>query len=407
MFEKIKFSGISYYTCDDLTRKTQLFLYNSINEKYIKNLKYLKNDIEIDFYYDDYENIFKCINSLNNKYKKIKIRVNNKMKFNEAISKNNLKTLDLNKIEIDQSMVITTLEDYICYENILYKMVEPAVNLSPLEKYIYAYNIVKSYKEYKECKKNKIYARQLYRVLFNNYIVCVGFSAFLSDLLSKLNINNKRLSVMVDSDEIKNMYQINHERLYVYLKDEKYKINGYYLSDPTWDNNLKFDLYTFMLITNSKNDLAKKIQYDDKFIIFNINSLDDFYIKCNELKERFGLSNSDVLTYILNFIEELEPDIYNSLIDIHNKNKKDINLTLEEIGKHLIKRVNKNINQKKIWKGVRVVYNNSYGYKNICAMNDDLKKVINYNNIRRKNHFYSNSKQKVLKKIKYEEGCFF
>lgn len=407
MFEFLKYSGIKYYFCSDLKKEDWLILREPIEDKYIKNLRYLMPNIKIDFDYDDYDNIFKCIKFLQNKYKKITISVKNKEKFKEAISKIDIKLLDLKKIEIDQPSVITTLEDYICYESILYKMVNPAKKLSPLEKYIYAYNIVKSYKEYKECKDNKMYSRQLYRVLFNDYIVCVGFSRFLSDLLNKLNIKNKELSLMIDGDNVKDKYRINHERLFVYLKDEKYKINGYYLSDPTWDNYLDYDLYTYMLFTSSENNLAKQFQYDDRFIIFNINSLDDFYIKCNELKERFGLSNSDILSYILNFIEELEPDIYNSLIDIHNKNKKDINLTLEEIGKHLIKRANKKINQKKIWKGVRVVYNNSYGYKNICAMNDDLKKVINYNNIRRKNHFYSNSKLKVLKKIKYEEGCLF
>ena len=401
MFDSLKLSGIGYCTCGNLKKKEKLSIYEPIEEKNIKNLKYLKNNIELKFWYDDYENIFKCINFLNNKYKKITINVENKKKFNEFISKINLNKLILNKIFIDQPMVLTTLKDYIYYENILYKMVEPAKKLSPLEKYIYVYNIVKNYKEYKECKENKAYSRQLYRILFNDFIVCVGFSELLSDLLNKLDINNYILSVMIDSKKVKGRYITNHERLYIYLKDEKYKINGYYLSDPTWDNYLDYDLYTYMLFTNSKNDLAKHFQYDDKFIIFNVNSLEEFYYKYNELKNKFELKDEDIINYLLSILKNLEPNIYNEL-----KNNYNNKLILEKIGNHLLKKVNKDINKKKIWKGVRTIYSKSYGYKNVCVMNDEINKVINYNLIREKNSFYNNINQKVLKKIDYKNSPF-
>ena len=54
------------------------------------------------------------------------------------------------------------------------------------------------FKEYKECEKDKSEARNLYKILDNEYMVCVGYAKLLSDLLSKLNINNTTLGITID-----------------------------------------------------------------------------------------------------------------------------------------------------------------------------------------------------------------
>lgn len=395
MFEKLRYSGISIYSCGELKSKKLIGIYDPIKEKHIKNLKYLPNDVEINFHYNDYENILECLESLEGKYKNISIDVySNKEKFNNCLKNINLKKIDLKKVIIYQGIYKTTLEDYLYFESILYNMVKSAINLSPLEKFVYAYNIVKQFKEYKESPSNRFHSRDLYRILGNNYIVCAGFSALLNDLLNKLNIDSKCINIMVDSEKIKNEYMVNHQRIYVNLEDKKYKINGYYLSDPTWDNNLKLDLYTYMLFTNSKNEYAKTSQYDDKSLIFNVRDIEDFYKKFNELKNRFDLKDKDITDYILSIIKEIEPEFYKEIKDKYNTSK------LKEIlGNHIVRKVNNEINEKKIWKAIRVIYNKSYGFKNVCAMNDYLKNVKEYNDSRLENSF--NNKKKILKKINY------
>jgi len=407
MFEKFRYSGISMYTCEDLKKKTKLYLYDPIKLKYFKNLKYLNKDIEIEFNYSDYDNVFEILKVLNKNYKKVSIYLNDKEKLNTILKKNNLENIDLDKVIIEKGLTLITLKDYMYVEKVLFNMIKPALSLSPLEKYIYAYNIVKKYKEYKECKKDKFYSRSLYRILFNNYIVCVGFSSLLNDLLTKLNINNKILDVMVDSEKIKDDYAPNHERIYVYLKDEKYGIDGYYLSDPTWDNNLKLDLYTYMLFTNQKNNFAKCFQYDDKFIIFNVNNIDDFYNKYEELKNRFYLKDNDIIEFILSMLDSLEPNYSKDLKNKYNeKKKKTTKLLLEELGNHIVSKVNNDIKEKNIWESIKVIYKKSYGYKSINDLNIELKKVKEYNQERSKECFSQNPDEKKLKKINYKESRY-
>lgn len=405
MFDSLRYSGISIYSCKDLKSKKLIGIYDSIKEKHIKNLKYLPNDVEINFHHNDYENIIKCLLSLDKNYKNINIDVYDKEKFNKIIKSVNTNKLDLKKIYICQGIFKTTLEDYIYYENTLYSMIKPAINLSPLEKYVYVYNIVKQYKKYKESPSNRFNSRELYKILFNNYIVCAGFSALLHDLLNKLNINSKCIHIMVDSEKIGKEYSVNHQRVYVNLEDKKYKINGYYLSDPTWDNYLEYDLYTYMLFTNSKNEKSKKFQYDDKSIIFNVKDINEFYEKFEELKTRFNLNDKEIIEYILSVLKELDPTIYE---EINKINKKFSSIKIKEmLAGHIVKKVNNEINEKKIWKAIRAIYTKSYGFKNVCDMNNYLKEVKEYNSDRLKNSFYNNNKQKVLKKINYENVRLF
>ena len=78
------------------------------------------------------------------------------------------------------------ISDYADYENTLYLAVKGARELSPLEKYLYAYDVTKKFKEYRKNElenKNigdydyftqyeiKESSRNLYEVLDNNYIV--------------------------------------------------------------------------------------------------------------------------------------------------------------------------------------------------------------------------------------------
>lgn len=99
------------------------------------------------------------------------------------------------------------------------------LNLSPIEKVLYAYDIVKE-REYKENKENKYAARNISDVLLGDSIVCVGYTRVMSGILSFFDIN----AVMLASNKKK------HARCLAYIKDNKYNIDGYFMFDPTWDS---------------------------------------------------------------------------------------------------------------------------------------------------------------------------
>ena len=47
----------------------------------------------------------------------------------------------LNNVKIMVDAEIYTYEEYYKFEKVLFEMIRPALNLSPFEKYLYAYNI--------------------------------------------------------------------------------------------------------------------------------------------------------------------------------------------------------------------------------------------------------------------------
>ena len=189
-----------------------------------------------------------------------------------------------------------SFDEYLEYESFLYSIVASAQSLSPLEKYIYAYDIVKRFKLYNTPNKDNMNAdkldrnsrikikhvsRDLYDILENEYMVCVGYANFLRDLLNKLGISNADYSLDVELSAYKAKKQIEnnnsdysnlsslekrdlislqqtyipmdtyggHDRVLVYIKDEKYGIDGMYFSDPTWDNELIDNSYAHCLMT--------------------------------------------------------------------------------------------------------------------------------------------------------------
>ena len=101
-------------------------------------------------------------------------------------------------------------------------------NLSPYEKYIAVYNIVKSFKKYKEKDEGSEHSRNIYLILQNDYMVCFGFAKLLESLLKRVGISS------FSYGWTKGRHQLN----YINIVDEKYGINGIFKSDPTNDNEI-------------------------------------------------------------------------------------------------------------------------------------------------------------------------
>lgn len=173
--------------------------------------------------------------------------------YNELLSNYNLDSLDDIDIKInyqEQNSPINVKELYNLSKKVneISKKIEK-YNLSPLEKIIYVYDIVKEreYKKEIECKDS---SRDLDKVLEGNSIVCVGYSNLFNSILKNLNINAMPL--------VSNTQK--HQRSIVYINDKKYNIDGVYVFDPTWDRKVKdsyINNYTYFGITlnNSKQDM--------------------------------------------------------------------------------------------------------------------------------------------------------
>lgn len=98
--------------------------------------------------------------------------------------------------------------------------------LSQLEKFFMAYNIVASF-EYNESKDDRFESRSLISILTGDKIVCVGYAALLSELCRQLGIECITQMVKIDSSET-----LNHANCKVRIKDEIYDVDGIFYSDP-------------------------------------------------------------------------------------------------------------------------------------------------------------------------------
>ena len=337
-FNKEKFL-YSYYKYEDFQNNHVTF-YSSIPEDKLYILKYLGENTDVII--STRCNIKEIIETLKkyNKNNKVIIEVKDKTILNQAII--DLGYLDSDSEKYDNIIikldgikkVDISIHKYLEYEKILYSIVEPAMNMSPFEKYIYAYDIVKQFKKYNTPKKDnknvdnlsneeytniKSSSRDLYQILENDYIVCVGFAHFLSDLLTKLGIDNIELSILVDISSTKAIRQLDipkeqwekltpeekhkiiteqqayipkddfsvHRRLMVYIKDEKYGIDGIYYSDPTWDNYLDRNIYAYAVMT--EDDVSTSLstnKLDDLYLLFSATNIEEFNAMLNTIMDK-------------------------------------------------------------------------------------------------------------------------
>lgn len=290
---------ISYNKYSDLS-KEQIHLNEKVTKEDIENLKYLTNNkTKIIIEEENIEDAIAITTRLKElgKENHVVIDIKNKELVTSKILSNTNYLNGYTDIRI--GLDIIPINEYLRLEKILYQMVEPACNLSPFERYIYAYNVVKQYKQYKENEKNKSASRNLYAILENEYMVCVGYSHMLEDLLNKSGIKSIYRSMGVDDSydkkDEKEVVKINrngHARRFVYINDPKYGIDGFYVADPTWDNDLKNDLYNHLLLTNEEETETKRYNflptsvYSSSIELMNIQSIEEFYQKINFYLDR-------------------------------------------------------------------------------------------------------------------------
>lgn len=233
-----------------------------------------------------------------------------------------------------------TVSEILEIEEILDLFVSDIKNsdLSPYERYIAVYSMVKSFKEYKYYKNSREEdikypdeSRNIYFTLFNDYMVCVGYVFLLKKLLKKVGINSIEVSTTIGKSP-----KPNHAKCLVNIVDPKYNIDGYFMNDITNDNSISEKDFFRNCYIHSSIDYTTEIN-DDL-------NLQDFYEPSTNNLEKHLINNN--LGYI--YLKKLDPDYF------HNIESEMVKKFIESKTQYYDKRKLKKINMIYIISGGRM-----------------------------------------------------
>ena len=286
----------------DFERSKNVTIYSDISNKEINDFK--ESDeliITIDNVEEDEEGYYKKALIILEKFDKldkkftIKVKCNKRSLFDKYFSEKKYNNINL---LVNNDFYDYPIEEYLKEEKVLNLMVNNIndSNCTPFEKYIAVYNIVKNFKPYNEEKEgeNPELSRNIKFILNGDYMVCVGFSKLFRELLDKVGIEasiyNTSVDISYDDGFTLEDIPINnviHSRVLVNLVDEKYDINGYYISDPTWDNDKEIDKYSNMIMPfDYMQKSARLFKLEEFDFIFDVHNLNEFNSKVKLLIEK-------------------------------------------------------------------------------------------------------------------------
>ena len=346
--------------------------------------------INIGFKSTNYYEIFSAINKINSAKQNVSYRIyiTDKNSFNDFVF-NNIDILPLNNIQIMQSERANEnvdFNEYVRKEKVLLDMVAPARDLSPLEQYLYAYNITKNFKEYNPSEESWNASRSLYDILDNEYIVCAGYTRLLEDLLDKLGIKSRQFGVKV-YDEDANI-DGNHSLIQVKLKDEKYGINGIYFGDPTNDSDMIYDYYNYALMSNIRKPYIPDNSYDETACFFEANSVEEFYDRFTKWnnnqdnkEEAFRQLSKEFLAIIRKFDNLIYTDSFKKFESLlgNDLDEENMQLLLSEIANYVSTNLNNDVSEDIKMDAIRQLYEKFYGFPNENAVNSALMETMQIN----------------------------
>ncbi len=383
--------------------QSYMTLKEPLTKEEIESLPKLKNLTNVQINLNTFTDLTNLSDTLKNFNKEVEIVFNidsaNQNIFNEYAFANEELLKTFPHLEVYKDVLNFDITTYIENEKRLYDIVRPAQNFSPFEKYLYIYNIVKSYKVYQESPNDKSESRNLYEVLNSDYMVCYGYTNLLCDLLNKLNIPACQISATIygnaQNKQAPETFEVGkvafHSRAMVNLVDSKYNINGIFLTDPTWDNRKDDDTYNYALLTPDEYNKSHNYNY------LETNSLELFFVHNEqEFDERFAflskkIINSDNFIFqdvnplqyliydLLQYIHKLDRNYYNHLkksyTNIDSPNKEAVIETYKEcyasLREYIINKVNKPIDYKTLKDGITFIYKQTY-----VASEEEILKMV-------------------------------
>lgn len=362
---------IGNYNKIQLERLDSFKINKRLDEEEIENLSYLNNEVELLLLFDDVENIKKILQKIKELNKNIKVGI--------LISEKN-KIIDIiNSCSKENIFLLTnfykriSIEKYLKLEEILEKLILPAKKFTSFEKYIYAYDIAKNYKAYKEDSNDNRNSRDLYCILESDSMVCTGFSLLFGNLLEKLEIPNIYFESVLSSR--KKDTKIYHARRYSYIYDPKYEIDGFYIADPTWDNSNTNNLYNYLALTTKEMEEKEDYEWLIDDAIFYARTKEEL-VKIIKVLYRNEMINMSLDRFIqekifskikildpkkVKELEYIEEDIY-----CKKTNDEKLSILIEKLGNYFIELTNpKEISKEKINNALSIIYlNNDIDIKN-------------------------------------------
>ncbi len=141
------------------------------------------------------------------------------------------------------------------------------LGLSPMETIMYVYDQVRNrVYTFENDDESCFKSRDLTEVMFGDRIVCAGYANVFHVLLHYIGIENLVVYLME-----KNNPKTGHARNIIYVKDDKYDIDGVYYFDPTWNSKRKNETneylyrYTYFAKTRKFMDDDKNYDFEDSF----------------------------------------------------------------------------------------------------------------------------------------------
>ena len=264
-----------------------------ISKEIIPNVSNLISDASsITIESSDYEKIKKYIKQFNiSKDKKIIIT-------NDNLHNPCLMSLEINKIhdvfkssknillEIDGNTSPESISNCMKSVQIIDDFVSEvkSLNLSPIEQLMYVYDWVRNRVYKMEDKTDeKSVSRDLSSALLSGKIVCLGYSNIFNIVAKKLGFNAEVFYLENKTDE-----KHGHSRNIVYIKDDKYDIDGVYLFDTTWDSK-----------KDDKSFLNKYLYFAKTFD--ELKSIDE---RMNLVSTDYSLLDDHIFTSIIESFEE-------------------------------------------------------------------------------------------------------
>lgn len=236
-----------------------------------------------------------------------------------------------------------------------------SLNFSPLEEIAFIYDYLKGKKYQREEKGEPWYlSRGIISVLIGDKIVCKGYTTLFKSLVEELG------HAYVEIIDVKKCGsdEVTHERVMIYVKDDKYGIDGNYIFDVTYDAKIKE---------------AEEVSNNYRFFLRTVKEMNKVNIQTNN--ERVGL---DILDWekIVELMEKL-PNVYT---------KEDFNRIIRDkridhntilINMHMdFFRVEKKDNKKKdileVYKYIYESFNRAIDYRKIIELFYNVRKIEYY-----------------------------
>ena len=158
-------------------------------------------------------------------------------------------------VEIMGNDLPITLEELNKTQTIIKNIAEyiKKYNFSPIEQLMYLYDKVRERMYVRENKEESYTeSRDLTKVLTGNKIVCAGYANIIDAIVKMLNFSSFKNYIIHKNKDV------GHVLNAIYVKDDKYNINGIFYFDATWDSkrdNTNDYLYSYKYFAKNKSTI--------------------------------------------------------------------------------------------------------------------------------------------------------